>query len=182
MGLLDERSERRESDRLQQERLRGSKAEYSPRLENKVTKYEAGKEVAPGITSIATPGHTPGHMSFAVASGSASALVQSDVTNIPEFFMRHPDWHCRYLTSIRNTARRPATSSTTWPRPRSRPWSASTSVPVRRLCREGRHRLPAGAGCVEPGDLSAKHNFATGRPPARRPSFFVRLVGRRVHG
>jgi glyoxylase-like metal-dependent hydrolase (beta-lactamase superfamily II) len=65
-------------------------------LENKVTKYEAGKEVAPGITSIATPGHTPGHMSFAVASGSARALVQSDVTNIPQFFLRHPDWHVEY--------------------------------------------------------------------------------------
>jgi glyoxylase-like metal-dependent hydrolase (beta-lactamase superfamily II) len=45
-----------------------------------VTKYEAGKEVAPGITSIATPGHTPGHASFAVQSGSGKLLVQSDVT------------------------------------------------------------------------------------------------------
>ncbi len=65
-------------------------------LANKVTKYEAGKEIAPGITSIATPGHTPGHMSFAVASGSARVLVQSDVTNIPQFFLRHPDWHVEY--------------------------------------------------------------------------------------
>jgi glyoxylase-like metal-dependent hydrolase (beta-lactamase superfamily II) len=31
-------------------------------IESKVTKYEWGKEVAPGITSIATPGHTPGHV------------------------------------------------------------------------------------------------------------------------
>lgn len=65
-------------------------------LDKKVTKYEAGKEVAPGIAAIATPGHTPGHMSFAVQSGSARALVQSDVTNIPQFFMRHPDWHVQY--------------------------------------------------------------------------------------
>jgi len=65
-------------------------------LAGKVTKYEAGKEVAPGITAIHTPGHTPGHMSFAVQSGSARALVQSDVTNIPQFFMQHPDWHVEY--------------------------------------------------------------------------------------
>lgn len=65
-------------------------------LADKVTKYEAGKEVAPGITAIHTPGHTPGHMSFAVASGSAHVLVQSDVTNIPQFFLRHPDWHVEY--------------------------------------------------------------------------------------
>jgi glyoxylase-like metal-dependent hydrolase (beta-lactamase superfamily II) len=62
-------------------------------IESKVTKYDWDKEVAPGITSIATPGHTPGHTSFAVASGNSKILVQSDVTNIPEFFLRNPDWH-----------------------------------------------------------------------------------------
>lgn len=65
-------------------------------LANKVTKYEAGKEVAPGITSVATPGHTPGHTSFVVASGSARVLVQSDVTQIPQIFLRNPDWHSEY--------------------------------------------------------------------------------------
>ncbi|MBR0705255.1 MBL fold metallo-hydrolase [Bradyrhizobium liaoningense] len=67
-------------------------------LESKVTKYGWGKEVAPGITSIATPGHTPGHTSFAVASGDAKVLIQSDVTNIPEFFLRNPDWHVMFDT------------------------------------------------------------------------------------
>ncbi|OAF02402.1 MBL fold metallo-hydrolase [Bradyrhizobium centrolobii] len=67
-------------------------------LESKVTKYEWGKEVAPGITSIATPGHTPGHTSFAVASGNAKVLIQSDVTNIPELFLRNPDWHVAFDT------------------------------------------------------------------------------------
>jgi glyoxylase-like metal-dependent hydrolase (beta-lactamase superfamily II) len=65
-------------------------------LESKVTKYEWGKEVAPGITSISTPGHTPGHTSFAIASGNSKILIQSDVTNIPEFFLRNPDWHVAY--------------------------------------------------------------------------------------
>jgi len=62
-------------------------------LGDKVTKYEWDKEVAPGITSIGTPGHTPGHTSYAIASGSARVLVQSDVTNIPALFLRNPDWH-----------------------------------------------------------------------------------------
>ena len=65
-------------------------------IESKVTKYEWGKEVAPGITSVAAPGHTPGHTAFVVASGSSSILIQSDVTNIPEFFLRNPDWHVVY--------------------------------------------------------------------------------------
>src|ERR1700761_4106660 len=65
-------------------------------IESKVTKYDWDKEVAPGITSISTPGHTPGHTSFVVASGNSRILIQSDVTNIPEFFLRNPDWHVAY--------------------------------------------------------------------------------------
>ena len=65
-------------------------------IESKVTKYDWGKEVAPGITAVATPGHTPGHTSFVVASGNSKILIQSDVTNIPEFFVRNPDWHVAY--------------------------------------------------------------------------------------
>src|SRR5262249_37908936 len=49
--------------------------------------------VAPGITAIGTPGHTPGHTSFAVQSGNSKILIQADVTNIPELFLRNPDWH-----------------------------------------------------------------------------------------
>ena len=58
----------------------------------KVTPYEADKEVAPGITSVFTPGHTPGHMSFVVASGSKKMMVQSDVSNIPSLFIKHATW------------------------------------------------------------------------------------------
>jgi glyoxylase-like metal-dependent hydrolase (beta-lactamase superfamily II) len=58
----------------------------------KFTPYEANKELAPGITSVFTPGHTPGHMSYVVASGAKKILVQSDVTNIPSFFLKHADW------------------------------------------------------------------------------------------
>jgi glyoxylase-like metal-dependent hydrolase (beta-lactamase superfamily II) len=65
-------------------------------IESKVTRYDWDKEVVSGITSIAAPGHTPGHTAFAVASGDSKVLIQSDVTNIPEFFLRNPDWHVAY--------------------------------------------------------------------------------------
>ncbi len=65
-------------------------------LDERIGRYKWGQEVAPGITALSTPGHTPGHTSFAVASGSSRMLVQSDVTNIPEFFLRNPDWHVMY--------------------------------------------------------------------------------------
>lgn len=62
----------------------------------KATPFEAGKEVAPGITSMATPGHTPGHVSFVIASGSKSVVVQGDVTNHPGVFMQNPGWHLMF--------------------------------------------------------------------------------------
>jgi glyoxylase-like metal-dependent hydrolase (beta-lactamase superfamily II) len=62
-------------------------------LGRKVTPYEAGKEIAPGITSVASPGHTPGHTSFVVASGAEKVLVQVDVTAGAAFlFVKHPEW------------------------------------------------------------------------------------------
>lgn len=62
-------------------------------LSRKVTPYEPNKEVAPGITSVATYGHTPGHMSYVVASGNSKVYVQADVTNHPALFARNPGWH-----------------------------------------------------------------------------------------
>ena len=64
-------------------------------LNRKVTPYEADKEVAPGITSVATLGHTPGHSSFVVASGNSKLFVQADVTNLP-LFVRNPGWHLMF--------------------------------------------------------------------------------------
>jgi glyoxylase-like metal-dependent hydrolase (beta-lactamase superfamily II) len=61
-----------------------------------VKQFEGGKELAPGITSIAAPGHTPGHTAFTVASGDASMLVLSDTTNNPWLFVRNPDWHAAF--------------------------------------------------------------------------------------
>jgi glyoxylase-like metal-dependent hydrolase (beta-lactamase superfamily II) len=64
-------------------------------LGRKVTQYEADKEVAPGITSVATHGHTPGHMSFVIAQGNGKVFVQSDVTNNP-LFVRNPGFHLMF--------------------------------------------------------------------------------------
>ena len=62
-------------------------------LKNKVTPYEWNTELASGITAVATVGHTPGHTSYVLASGSDKVYLQSDVTNHPDLFARHPGWH-----------------------------------------------------------------------------------------
>ena len=55
--------------------------------------YDWEKEVVPGVTAVGTPGHTPGHTSFVVSSGSGKVFVQSDVTHVPYLFVRNPGWH-----------------------------------------------------------------------------------------
>jgi glyoxylase-like metal-dependent hydrolase (beta-lactamase superfamily II) len=55
--------------------------------------YEWGKEVIPGVLAVATPGHTPGHTSHVVSSGTKSVYLQADVTHAPFLFARHPEWH-----------------------------------------------------------------------------------------
>jgi glyoxylase-like metal-dependent hydrolase (beta-lactamase superfamily II) len=66
---------------------------FSGEILKRVKPYEWDKEIAPGITSVATPGHSAGHTSFVIASGADRAFVFSDVTNRPELFVRNPGWH-----------------------------------------------------------------------------------------
>jgi glyoxylase-like metal-dependent hydrolase (beta-lactamase superfamily II) len=62
-------------------------------LAAKLTKYGDKKELVPGVTSTFTHGHTPGHSSHIISSGSDSVLVQADVSNHPALFVRNPGWH-----------------------------------------------------------------------------------------
>src|SRR5204862_135066 len=65
-------------------------------IKTRVTVYQWGSEVAPGITAVETAGHTPGHTSFVIASGASKLFFQGDVTNVPALFLRNPDWQVRF--------------------------------------------------------------------------------------
>jgi glyoxylase-like metal-dependent hydrolase (beta-lactamase superfamily II) len=62
-----------------------------PKWKN-VRQIEAGKEVVPGVRSVATYGHTAGHTSYIVSSGKSQLMVLGDVTNIPAINLANPDW------------------------------------------------------------------------------------------
>ena len=49
-------------------------------------------ELAPGVTAIHTPGHTPGHMSLLLSSGRERALLIGDVLGSP-MHVTEPDLH-----------------------------------------------------------------------------------------
>jgi glyoxylase-like metal-dependent hydrolase (beta-lactamase superfamily II) len=65
-------------------------------LKKKVTPYEWDKDVVPGLRAIASIGHTPGHTSYVLSSGSETLFIQSDVTNLPALFASNPGWHVMY--------------------------------------------------------------------------------------
>lgn len=56
------------------------------------TFFEDGQEVLPGIASVLTPGHTPGHMSFEIRSGSESVMVLGDCIANQHVSFERPDW------------------------------------------------------------------------------------------
>jgi glyoxylase-like metal-dependent hydrolase (beta-lactamase superfamily II) len=61
-----------------------------------IKQVAADKDVVPGVKAVATPGHTPGHTSYLVSSGSNQLLVLGDVTNIPAINVRNPGWHVMF--------------------------------------------------------------------------------------
>ena len=65
-------------------------------LGRKVTPYEWNKELAPGLMPMATLGHCIGHTSFILSSGNSKIFIQSDVTNNPDLFARHPEWTANF--------------------------------------------------------------------------------------
>jgi glyoxylase-like metal-dependent hydrolase (beta-lactamase superfamily II) len=51
-----------------------------------------GAEVAPGVTTFDTAGHTPGHISVHIGSGSEEMLLTGDVVVGSEVPFLHPEW------------------------------------------------------------------------------------------
>jgi glyoxylase-like metal-dependent hydrolase (beta-lactamase superfamily II) len=60
----------------------------SPRLRL----IKAAAEVAPGVTTFDTAGHTPGHISVRISSGSEEMLLTGDVVVNSAVSFLHPEW------------------------------------------------------------------------------------------
>jgi glyoxylase-like metal-dependent hydrolase (beta-lactamase superfamily II) len=58
--------------------------------------FQWNQEVISGVVAIAASGHSPGHTSFVVTSGTSTLFVQADLTHAPVPFVRHPGWHPFY--------------------------------------------------------------------------------------
>jgi glyoxylase-like metal-dependent hydrolase (beta-lactamase superfamily II) len=45
---------------------------------------------------VPAPGHTPGHVAFAIQSANEQLLVLSDTAQHPAVFARHPEWQAAF--------------------------------------------------------------------------------------
>lgn len=63
-----------------------------PLLSEQINLFNAGEEILPGIEAVATHGHTPGHMSFMLHSGSDSLMVVGDAIANAVLSFDHPSW------------------------------------------------------------------------------------------
>lgn len=49
-------------------------------------------EIAPGLTAVPMPGHTPGHMGLRIESGNEALLIWADALHVQAYQFAHPDW------------------------------------------------------------------------------------------
>lgn len=61
-------------------------------ISDKVKPFKAGAEVVPGITSVALPGHTPGHVGYQIVSGKEKLIDIGDTVHSSVVSLAEPKW------------------------------------------------------------------------------------------
>ena len=89
-----------------------------------------------------------------LSSGSDKVFIQSDVTNLPALFVTNPGWHLMFDQdpAMAEKTRRKVYDMLVADKMRVQGFHYP--FPANGYRREGWQRLPAGAGAVEPGDLT----------------------------
>jgi len=64
-------------------------------IEARTTRIKPGEEVAAGIVAMDTAGHTPGHISLMLTSGSDKLFITADALQNAHIAFAHPDWQSR---------------------------------------------------------------------------------------
>lgn len=64
-------------------------------LQGRIELVEDGQTIAPGISVMATPGHTPGHASLVIQAGHERVLILGDIVH-SIVQIDHPEWTCAF--------------------------------------------------------------------------------------
>lgn len=62
-------------------------------IRDRVELYDDDRSIAPGVTFLSTPGHTPGHNSVVISDGAERAIILGDVLHCP-IQLSEADWYC----------------------------------------------------------------------------------------
>jgi glyoxylase-like metal-dependent hydrolase (beta-lactamase superfamily II) len=73
------------------EMLVGCAQKNLPPLKTCIELFDGEKEIAPGVRTVAAPGHTPGHTVVMISSGNAQLLFLSDTVLHP-LHLENPGW------------------------------------------------------------------------------------------
>lgn len=65
-------------------------------LNDRMTMIDDGASVAPGVTAMMMPGHTPGHMGYMIESDGKQLVLIADAANHFIWSVQHPDWEVRF--------------------------------------------------------------------------------------
>ena len=63
-------------------------------IRDRVELFDSDRTVAPGVSVMSTPGHTPGHNSVVVSSGTERAIILGDVVHCPVQLEEEEEWAC----------------------------------------------------------------------------------------
>ena len=61
-------------------------------LNDRLSFVEDGKQVVPGITSLAATGHSPGHYIYAIESRDETLIVIGDLSHHEVLLLKRPRW------------------------------------------------------------------------------------------
>ena len=63
-----------------------------------VRTFKPGIDIVPGVSAVALPGHTPGHVGYEISSGAAHLFDMGDVAHSAVVSLAKPDWAIAYDT------------------------------------------------------------------------------------
>jgi glyoxylase-like metal-dependent hydrolase (beta-lactamase superfamily II) len=67
-------------------------------LKPRLAPVSGEKEIAPGVTAVPAPGHTPGHMALQIADGNDALFYVTDAVHHHAIGFPHPDWYVGFDT------------------------------------------------------------------------------------
>ncbi len=71
-------------------------AELVKAISSRVRTFEPGAQTAPGITSVALNGHTPGHVGYEITSDGQRLLDIGDIAHSTVVSLQKPEWTMAY--------------------------------------------------------------------------------------